>query len=144
MIGEPPPKPSDPPHSHHMLYSTTPTPESLSVTPDMDITSFYKTISAKGKVVMREKRARGEVMHKAPLGYRNARDEFGRSILVPDPDTYALVQEAIRLHKTGMSIRKICAEMERRGLRNRRGKVLGPSSMWEVLSVAGKRDKFKV
>lgn len=116
-----------------MLYSTTPTPEALSVTPDMDIATFYQTISAKGKVVMRERRERGEVMHKAPLGYRNARDELGRSILVPDPKTCSLVHEAIKLHETGMSIRKICAEMERRGLRNRRGKVVGPSSMWEVL-----------
>ena len=105
----------------------------------MDITSFYKTISAKGKVVMREKRARGEVMHRAPLGYRNARDELGRSILVPDPRDHPLVQEAIQLHRAGISIRKICAEMEQRGLRNRRGRVLGPSSMWEVLSAADRR-----
>ena len=73
-------------------------------------------------------------MHEAPLGYRNARDEQGRSILVPDPATHQLVQVAIRLHIAGISIRKICAEMEQRGLRNRRGKVLGPSSMWEVLN----------
>ena len=120
-----------------MHYSQVPSPESISVTPDMDIATFYKTISAKGKVVMRERRERGEVMHKAPLGYKNARDEFGRSILVPDPATHQLVQEAIRLHQAGLSIRKICAEMEQRGLRNRRGKVMGPSSMWEVLNAVG-------
>ena len=100
----------------------------------MDITTFYKTISAKGKAVMREKRERGEVMHKAPLGFRNARDELGRSVLVPDPQTHQLVQQAIQLHRAGISIRKICAEMEQRGLRNRRGKVVGPSSMWEVIA----------
>lgn len=116
-----------------MPYSQVPSPESISVTSDMDITTFYKTISAKGKVVMRERRERGEVMHKAPLGYKNARDEQGRSILVPDPQTHHLVQQAIQLHRAGISIRKICAEMEQRGLRNRRGMVLGPSSMWEVL-----------
>lgn len=117
-----------------MPYSQVPSLVSLSVTPDMDITAIYKTISAKGKVVMREKPERGEVMHRAPLGYRNARDERGRSVLVPDPDTYHLVQEAIELHEAGMSIRKICAEMERQGLRNRRRSVLGPSAMWEVIA----------
>lgn len=40
------------------------------VKPEMDITIFYKTISAKGKEVMNEKRAQGEAMHLAPLGYK--------------------------------------------------------------------------
>jgi hypothetical protein len=128
-------------NSQPPLYSQAPSPESISVDPEMDITTYYKTISAKGKVVMREKRAKGEVMHKAPLGYKNARDDLGRSVLVPDPATHHLVQEAIRLHQGGMSIRKICREMEHRGLRNRRGKVLGASAMWEVLLAAAQKNR---
>lgn len=45
-------------------------------------------------------------MHLAPLGYKNARDERGRSVLVSDPATHELVQEAKRLRARGMSIRK--------------------------------------
>ena len=97
------------------------------------ITDFYKAISAKGKLVMAEKRAQGEVMHLAPLGYRNVRDEQGRSIIKPDPKTYALAQEAKRLHKEGMSIRKICKVMEEKGLQSRRGKQIGPSSMLKLV-----------
>ncbi len=36
----------------------------------MDIANFYKNISAKGKVVMKEKRATGKRMHLAPLGQK--------------------------------------------------------------------------
>lgn len=100
----------------------------------MDVTTFYRTISAKGKEVMKEKKAQGEIMHKAPLGYKNARDELGRSVLVPDPATYALVLEAKQLRAEGMSIRKICDTMKKKGLRSQRGKLIGPSSMLKVLT----------
>lgn len=96
--------------------------------------TYYQTISAKGKEVMREKKAHGEVMHKAPLGYKNARDEHGRSILVIDPATYPLVQRAKELHAQGWSIRKICTEMEKLGLKSSRGKVLGSSSVYTLLN----------
>lgn len=101
---------------------------------DSELTLYYKTISAKGKVVMAEKRARGERMHLAPLGYKNARDEHGRSILIPDPETYLLVREAKNLRADGMSIREICKVMERKGLRSRQGKTIGPSSMFKLFS----------
>lgn len=103
---------------------------------DTELTIYYKTISAKGKVVMAEKRAQGERMHLAPLGYNNARDEHGRSVLIPDPETYSLVQEAKRLRDVGMSIREICTVMESKGLRSRQGKVIGPSSMLKILRLA--------
>lgn len=95
--------------------------------------AYYRTISAKGKEVMREKSAQGEIMHKAPLGYKNARDEHGRSVLVADPVTYPLVQRAKELHAQGWSIRRICEEMERLGLRSSRGKVISPMAMWKIL-----------
>lgn len=72
-------------------------------------------------------------MHLAPLGWLNARDELGRSIIVPDPARYELVQEAKRLHEQGMSIRKICKVMEQEGLRSKRGKIVSPMAMWSAL-----------
>ena len=81
------------------------------VTPDMDITTFYKTISAKGKVAMAEKRAKGEVMHKAPLGYKNARDEEGRSILEIDPETQEISNLILSLYKNGRSNREIAQDV---------------------------------
>lgn len=111
-----------------------PTREELKVGQEERIRAYYQAISAKGKEVMREKRARGEIMHKAPLGYKNARDEHGRSILIPDPETYPLVQKAKELRAQGMSIRKICAEMERLGLRSRAGEKLSAMAMWNLLN----------
>lgn len=75
--------------------------------------AYYQTISAKGKEVMREKRAQGEIMHKAPLGYKNARDEHGRSILMIDPKTYPLVQRAKELHVQGWSVSRIQLYLQR-------------------------------
>lgn len=68
-------------------------------------------------------------MHLAPLGWLNVRDYQGRSIIVPDPERNELVHEAERLRVQGISIRKICALMEQKGLRSQRGKVIGPSSI---------------
>ncbi len=119
------------PHEHNKHFMNTSLQDPQYAT--MDITSFYKAISAKGKKVMREKKAQGETMHLAPLGYRNVRDKDGRSVIEPDPATYELVQEAKRRHKQGMSIRKICAEMEKRGLRSKRGKVVSAMAMWRSI-----------
>lgn len=94
---------------------------------------YYKAISAKGKMVIKQKKAEGEVMHLAPLGYKNARDELGRSIIIPDPRTYHLVQKARELRSQGMSIRKICGELEKLGVRSKQNKAIGPSSMLKLL-----------
>jgi len=94
---------------------------------------YYRRISAKGKEVMQQKRADGEVMHKAPLGYKNARDELGRSILIPDPETYPLVQEAKRLRAEGMSMRRLREVLSRRGLRGKYGSEISLSSLHRLL-----------
>lgn len=103
------------------------------ISPTMDITTLYKTISAKGKLVMHEKKLQGETMHLAPLGFKNTRDEMGRSVTVIDPVTHRLGLEAKKLQDEGRSVRKICFEMERRGLRSKRGKRVNASGMWRVL-----------
>lgn len=96
-------------------------------------TTYYKLISAKGKKAIAEKKANGEVMHLAPLGWKNTRDRDGRSVIIKDPETYPLVAEAKRLRGEGKSIRVICLLMEEMGLWSTRGKVMGPSSMLKVL-----------
>ena len=100
----------------------------------MTIDEYYKQLSAQGHAAIRERKARGEVMHLAPLGFKNARDKHGRSILVPDPKTLGPVREARRMQSEGLSIRVICRAMSFRGLRSSRGKQLGPSSMLLLLS----------
>ena len=90
-----------------------------------ELRQFY---SAMGKAAMWHKKANGETMHLAPLGYRNVKKD-GRSMIEPDPDAYPLVQEAKELRRKGWSIRKICKEMEKRGLRSKRGNVIGPGAM---------------
>ncbi|MGV3615274.1 MAG: recombinase family protein [Fimbriimonas sp.] len=103
----------------------------MSAAPD----PYYARISALGKEAMREKRARGETMHLAPLGWRNARDGEGRSVVEPDPAAYPLVMEAVRMREKGRSIREICRAMEAKGLRSKRGNRISPMAMWKALDV---------
>jgi len=100
------------------------------------VRSYYQNISAKGKEVMNRKRKEGEIMHKAPLGYKNARDERGRSILVPDPETFPLVQQAKLLRAQGMSTRAIASILEDMGLTDRRGKKLSAMAVWRMTNEA--------
>ena len=98
----------------------------------MDLTTFYRTISAQGKLAIKQKREQGESMCQAPLGYRNVHVR-GRTVLEPDPQTYPLVEDARRLRQQGCTIRTICKVMAERGLRSSRGKVIGHSSMHKIL-----------
>lgn len=98
----------------------------------MDLTTYYKIISAQGKVVMQQKREAGETMHLAPLGYKNVRKD-GRSVTVPDPATWSLVEEARQMSRQGKPLREICRVMKEKGLRSKRGKVVGLSSMHLIL-----------
>ena len=99
----------------------------------MDIRDFYMANAAKGQEAMRRKKAEGERMHLAPLGWRNARDELGRSVLEPDPKTYPLVREAIVMRAEGRTVREICRAMHELGLRSKRGNRVGPSAMHRAL-----------
>lgn len=98
----------------------------------MDSKSLYRLMSAKGKLIIAEKRASGETMHLAPIGYRNVR-RHGRSLTERDPVTYSLVLACHRLRAKGASIRKVCEMAEVIGLKSKRGKRIGPSSMLKIL-----------
>lgn len=95
--------------------------------------SYYQTISAMGKLAMTKKKAEGETMSLAPLGYRNVRIN-GRSTIEPDPKTFEFVQKAYELRKKGLSIRTISHILEKDGLSSRRGKSITPMTVWRVLN----------
>jgi hypothetical protein len=98
-----------------------------------ELSAYFQLLSHKGHRAIKQKRAAGETMHLAPLGYRNVR-KAGRSVIEPDPTTIGLVSEARLLRHQGHSIRAICRIMASRGLRSSRGKRIGPSSMLKILS----------
>lgn len=98
------------------------------------ITDFYKAISAKGKIVMQEKRRNGERMHKPPIGYIITRDAEGRARLAADPNTFSLVCLAQTLIKLGYSTRRVSRTMYQLGLKTRNGNPLSPSSILSLTS----------
>lgn len=98
----------------------------------MEKMNYYQIISAMGKEAIKRKKAEGQTMHLAPLGYKNVKIN-GISTTEIDFDTFDLVQQARKLRKEGKSIREICWIMAQRGLRSQRGKIIGPSSMFGLL-----------
>jgi|GEM_PF-6329416 len=96
------------------------------------LSHYFKYVSALARQAQKEKRATGEIMNMAPLGFLNAHQD-GRSILIPDPATYPLVQEALALRRKGYTLEKICRVMKRRGLRTKRGQVVGIATMDRLL-----------
>lgn len=93
---------------------------------------YYQILSLLGKEEIRKRKEQGETMHLAPLGYRNVRKD-GRSATEPEPESLPLVEQARALRRQGHSIRGICETMAGRGLRSKRGKVIGPSSVLLIL-----------
>lgn len=82
----------------------------------------------------KEKRSRGEVTGRVPIGYMRLWDSEAQvSRIVPNLETHPLVQEAKQLRAEGMSIREISRAMAEKGLLSR-GKPIGPSSMLKVLN----------
>lgn len=94
---------------------------------------FYGARELRKREAMAARKAAGEAMHLAPLGFRNARDAEGRSVIEPDPETYPLVMEALAMRGRGDSIRTICRVMRQKGLRSKRGNRIGPGAMHSAL-----------
>ncbi|MBV6459398.1 MAG: hypothetical protein HONBIEJF_02546 [Fimbriimonadaceae bacterium] len=99
----------------------------------MEELNHYQRLSARGKTAIRLKKVEGQSMHQAPLGYRNVRTDDGRVILKRHPKKFKLVQEARQMWQEGRSLRAICRAMRSKGLRSKRGKVIGTSSMYEIV-----------
>jgi site-specific DNA recombinase len=67
----------------------------------------------------------------APIGYRDCGKGKLKEI---DPVMGPLVRKAFELYATGrFTVRDLCDEMARRGLRNRQGGPVSPNGMWEML-----------
>lgn len=94
--------------------------------------SYYQVISAMGKEAIKRKKAEGQTMHLAPLGWMNVKIN-GISTVEIDDEKFWLIQEARKLRRQGWSIRRICRCMEAVGLRSQRGNAIRPSSMHFLL-----------
>jgi DNA invertase Pin-like site-specific DNA recombinase len=83
---------------------------------------------------MKEKFRRGEWPVKAPLGYKNVRDEKGYAYVIEDKETSYLVKQMFKLYATGQySLPSLSEEMARRGLKTKNGKCLVPEKIKRIL-----------
>lgn len=94
--------------------------------------NYYQIISAMGKEAIKRKKAQGETMHLAPLGWKNVRIN-GKSTMRVDTDKFLLVEKARQLRKQGKSVREVCRIMNSMGLRSNRGNLISASSMLFIL-----------
>lgn len=100
----------------------------------MTIDEYYKNLSKQGRAAIRERKARGEVMHKAPYGFKNVRDKSGTSLIAPDATEFPLLIRAHELRTEGRSYRAIAKELWFHGMKSRSGRVVGPSGMRRILA----------
>lgn len=83
---------------------------------------------------MKEKFHRGEWPVKAPLGYKNIRDERGHSQVIEDKDSSYLIKQIFQLYATGhYSLGSLSEEMGDRGLKSKQGKYLTPERIKVIL-----------
>jgi len=88
---------------------------------------------------MRQKLEQGGWNWVAPLGYLNRREELDgrhrRTSVEPDPERAPLVRQAFELYAGGeYGLQALADEVERRGLRTRKGKRLNPKKVLELLT----------
>lgn len=107
---------------------------SESISPELK--AHFQALSEMGRLEIKRRKAQGEAMHQSPLGFKKVH-QHGRSVLVRDPTTWYLVEEAHLLRSQGYTLREICWVMERKGLRSKHGNVITPAGMDKIL----KRDR---
>ena len=54
-----------------------------------DLTAYYQSISEMGRLAIAKRRAAGETIGQAPLGFRKVQVN-GKSTIAPDPETFPL------------------------------------------------------
>jgi len=87
---------------------------------------------------MKEKFRRGEWPVKAPIGYKNVKDEKGHSKVLEDKKTSYLIKQMFKLYATGQySLGSLSEEMAKRGLKTKNGKLLSSENIKKIL-----RNKF--
>ncbi len=85
------------------------------------------------RACMQETLRRGRWPWPAPLGYRNARDEHGAKVVVPDPKTAPLVRLAFELAAAGESASRALTRLAGLGLQTRFGHELRPQELRTIL-----------
>jgi len=100
----------------------------------IDAFSEYErlVIGARTKAALRAKRQRGErVSRHTPYGYRLGPDGVH---LEPEPAEQAVIAEARELRDSGLSLRAVAEELERRGFMSRTGRRFVPAAVSAMVS----------
>jgi DNA invertase Pin-like site-specific DNA recombinase len=83
---------------------------------------------------MKEKFERGEWPLKAPVGYKNIRDESGKAIIVEDESKSYIIKRLFELYATNnYSLQELSLEAARHGLLSRTNKPLSPEAIKKIL-----------
>ena len=85
-----------------------------------------------GRLEIARRRAEGETIGQAPLGFRKV-EVNGKSTIAPDPETFPLLMLALQMRQDGCTLREICTFMANKGLRSKRGKLIQPNGMDRAL-----------
>ena len=97
-----------------------------------ELTTYYQSISEMGRLEIARRRAEGETIGQAPLGFRKV-EVNGKSTIAPDPETFPLLMLALQMRQDGCTLREICTFMANKGLRSKRGKLIQPNGMDRAL-----------
>lgn len=85
------------------------------------------------RATRKEKAERGEPVGRVPLGYVSSRGSGRVGTVVPDEFMLGLIEEARAMQADGRSLRTILRVLGPKGLVNRRGRRLSPSSLMRIL-----------
>lgn len=88
-------------------------------------------ISERTTTAMQFKRGKGERVGAIPYGYDLAADGVG---LVENVAEQAVIHQARELHESGLSLRKIAAELDRRGLYARNGQIFQATQIQRMVA----------
>lgn len=96
--------------------------------------SFILQLADNVKRSLEQARKNGIRAGLAPLGYLNITDEQNKKDVVPDPNQKHLIVKMFEMYSTGnYSIRQIADEMEKLGLKSKRGKSVVLSKIDDAL-----------
>jgi len=95
-----------------------------------------EAIGERTRDTLQSKKARGEVIGKIPYGYKAVVNDKGVKILEPMIAELAVIEIARDLRKAGLSLRKIATELDKRGIRSRKGSVFAPMQVSRMMEAA--------
>jgi DNA invertase Pin-like site-specific DNA recombinase len=87
-------------------------------------------IGARTRAALRIKIQKGERVGRVRYGYRLAED--GKK-LIPEPKEQAIIKQARRLRRKGLTIRAVGEELTKRSLLSRVGRPFGSKQVWEMV-----------